>query len=404
VDFHRFEPTERIRELIRDAVRAAADEGNVVIVAHAASYALEGRGDVLRVLVTAPTETRVERLSADGRAAKTLEESDKAREQYLKRFYGVSRELPTHDDLVVNTERLTPERAVDAVVRRSRLTFHRGASHGDRRAPPRRARGRGARLRPARGVKRLGWAAVEPTTRFDDLSLDELRTRRSVKWRRYPDDVLPAWVAELDFPLAAPVHRALADALARDDTGYANADGLPAAFASFAAARWRWDVDPQRMLLVADIMSGVGELLRALTAPGDGVVVNPPVYPPFFKMVKEVGRELVEAPLGAGWRLDLDALEAAFATGARCYLLCSPHNPTGTVHTRDELAAIVELAERHDVLVISDEVHAPMTLPGATTSRTSRWGRRTASRSSARARPGTSRGSSARSRSSPRSA
>jgi cytidylate kinase len=116
VDFHRFEPTERIRELIRDAVRAAADEGNVVIVAHAASYALEGRGDVLRVLVTAPTETRVERLSADGRAAKTLEESDKAREQYLKRFYGVSRELPTHYDLVVNTERLTPERAVDAVV------------------------------------------------------------------------------------------------------------------------------------------------------------------------------------------------------------------------------------------------------------------------------------------------
>ena len=215
-------------------------------------------------------------------------------------------------------------------------------------------------------MKQLGWAAVEPPTRFDDVSLDELRTRRSVKWRRYPEDVLPAWVAELDFPLAAPVHRALADALARDDTGYANADGLPAAFASFAAARWRWDVDPQRTLLVADIMSGVGELLRALTAPGDGVVVNPPVYPPFFKMVKEVGRELVEAPLDAGWRLDLDALEAAFATGARCYLLCSPHNPTGTVHTRDELAAIVELAERHDVLVISDEVHAPMTLPGAT--------------------------------------
>jgi cystathionine beta-lyase len=207
---------------------------------------------------------------------------------------------------------------------------------------------------------------VESATSFDDLSLDELRARRSVKWRRYPADVLPAWVAELDFPLAAPVHRALADALACDDTGYANADGLPAAFASFAAECWAWEVDPARTLIVADIMSGVGELLRALTAPDDGVVVNPPVYPPFFRMVNEVGRELVEVPLGADWRLDLDALEAAFSAGARCYLLCSPHNPTGTVHTREELAAVAELAARHDVLVISDEVHAPMTLPGAT--------------------------------------
>jgi len=214
-------------------------------------------------------------------------------------------------------------------------------------------------------MNQIGWAAVAPPTWFDDLSLDELRARRSVKWRRYPDDVLPAWVAELDFPLAAPVHRALLDAVARDDTGYAYADGLAAAFAGFAASRWRWEVDPLRTLLVADIMSGVGELLRTLTAPGDGIVVNPPVYPPFFRMVREVGRELVEVPLDSGWRLDLDALEAAFAAGARCYLLCSPHNPTGTVHSRGELAAVAGLAERHDVLVISDEVHAPMTLPGA---------------------------------------
>jgi cystathionine beta-lyase len=206
---------------------------------------------------------------------------------------------------------------------------------------------------------------VEPTTRFDDLSLDELRTRRSVKWRRYPDDVLPAWVAELDFPLAAPVHRALADALARDDTGYANADGLPAAFASFAAARWRWDVDPQRMLLVADIMSGVGELLRALTAPGDGVVVNPPVYAPFFMATREAGRRIVHVPLVDG-RVDPEGLERAFADGATAYLLCHPHNPVGRTHERGELEAIAALADRYGVTVISDEVHAPMTLPGST--------------------------------------
>ncbi len=207
---------------------------------------------------------------------------------------------------------------------------------------------------------------MAPQTPFDDVSLEALRQRRSEKWRRYPPDVLPAWVAELDFALAPSVRRALAEAVERDDTGYANVGGLPEAFASFAASRWSWGVDPQRTLLIADIMSGVGELLRALTEPGDRVVVNPPVYAPFFNVTREVGRAVVEAPLGPDWRLDLDALAAAFADGARAYLLCSPHNPTGTVHTRDELAAVAELAGEHDVLVIADEVHAPMTLPGAT--------------------------------------
>jgi cystathionine beta-lyase len=205
-----------------------------------------------------------------------------------------------------------------------------------------------------------------PTFSFDDLSLDELRRRQSAKWQRYPADVLPAWVAEMDFPLAPPVHAVLEDAVARDDAGYANPQGLPEAFAAFAAARFGWTVDPGRTLVVADIMSGVAEVLHALTAPGDRVVVNPPVYPPFFSVVRDVGRELAEAPLSTDWHLDLEALERAFTAGARAHLLCNPHNPTGTVFTRDELAAVAELADRHGVLVVSDEVHAPMTLPGAT--------------------------------------
>jgi cystathionine beta-lyase len=205
-----------------------------------------------------------------------------------------------------------------------------------------------------------------PTADFDDLSLDALRARRSAKWRRYPPDVLPAWVAYMDSALAPAIGAAPAAAVAGGDTGYAEAGELPQAFARFAAARWGWSVDPEATVLVADIMSGAGELLRALTAPGDRVVVNPPVYPPFFRIVRELGRELAEAPLGAGGRLDLDRLEAAFADGARAHLLCNPHNPTGTVFTREELEAVARLAARYDVLVISDEVHAPMTLPGAT--------------------------------------
>jgi cystathionine beta-lyase len=205
-----------------------------------------------------------------------------------------------------------------------------------------------------------------PTFSFDDISLDELRVRRSAKWQRYPPDVLPAWVAEMDFPLAPPVHAAIAEALAHDDTGYAMSNGLAEAFAAFATSRFDWTIDVARTLLVADIMSGVAEVLLALTAPGDRIVVNPPVYPPFFSVVGEVGREVVEAPLAPDWRLDLDALERAFAGGARAYLLCNPHNPTGTVFTRDELGAVADLAVHHGVLVVSDEVHAPMTLPGAT--------------------------------------
>jgi cystathionine beta-lyase len=200
---------------------------------------------------------------------------------------------------------------------------------------------------------------------FDKLSLAELQTRRSAKWRRYPPDVLPAWVAEMDFPLAPAVRIALEAAVARDDTGYADAAGLPEAFARFAAARWGWEVDPGRTLVVGDIMTGVGELLAATTRQGDRVVVNPPVYPPFFAAVREAGRQLVEVPLTPQGRLDLDALEAAFAAGVEAYVLCNPHNPTGTVFSREELEVVAALAARHQVLVISDEVHAPMTMPGA---------------------------------------
>jgi cystathionine beta-lyase len=140
---------------------------------------------------------------------------------------------------------------------------------------------------------------------------------------------------------------------------------LPEAFAGFAAERFGWTVEPRFVHLVADVMTGVLELLLVLTAPGDGVVVNPPVYPPFFGMTRGAGRTVVEVPLDRDARLDLDALEQAFAGGARAYLLCSPHNPTGTVFTRDELGAVAALAAEHDVLVVADEVHAPMTMPGA---------------------------------------
>ena len=202
-----------------------------------------------------------------------------------------------------------------------------------------------------------------------ELSLAELRTRRSAKWRLNPPDVLPAFVAEMDFPLAAPIREALLAAVERGDTGYPAPASLGAAFAAFAAARFAWQVDPGRVRPVSDVVSAIAELLRALTEPGDEVVVNPPIYPPFFGTVAEVGRRIVEVPLvhsAGGYALDLEGLERSFVRGARAYLLCHPHNPSGCSFRREELAAVAALAARYGVIVVSDEIHAPLTLAGAT--------------------------------------
>lgn len=196
-------------------------------------------------------------------------------------------------------------------------------------------------------------------------TLTELRRRTSVKWRYYPPDVLPLWVAEMDVMLAEPVAKALTGAIALGDTGYPAGSGYAEAFDEFARKRWGWDgITVDRTMVVPDVMLGIVEVLKIVTRPGDTVVVNSPVYPPFFAFTEHMGLRIVEAPLGPDHRLDLEALETAFQQAA-AYLLCSPHNPTGTVHTADELAAVAALANEHQVQVIADEIHAPLVLPGA---------------------------------------
>lgn len=198
--------------------------------------------------------------------------------------------------------------------------------------------------------------------------LDVLRTRTSAKWRLYPADVLPLPVAEMDYPLAEPVAAALHAAVDRSDTGYAAGSGpIAEAFAPFALERFGWEVDPARVTSTGDVAMGLVEVLRRVASPGDRVVVTPPIYPPFFDIVTEASAAVVEVPMtggiDAGWALDLDGIDRAFAAGAKAMLLCNPHNPIGLVPSRDELAALAEIAARHGATIVSDEVHGPLSQP-----------------------------------------
>jgi cystathionine beta-lyase len=203
-----------------------------------------------------------------------------------------------------------------------------------------------------------------------DLTLGQLRQRTSSKWRAADPDVLPLWVAEMDVMPARPVVQALRQALDRGDTGYSYGTEYAEAYAAFAADRWGCGhFDVGRSAVVPDVMLGAVELLKLVTRPGDAVVVTPPVYPPFYAFVEHLGRRVVEVPLTAE-RLNIPALADAFvaaaAEGPAAFLLCSPHNPTGTVHSADELAAVAAAAEATGVRVVVDEIHAPLVLPDAT--------------------------------------
>lgn len=196
--------------------------------------------------------------------------------------------------------------------------------------------------------------------------LARLRQRTSEKWRAYPDDVLPLFVAEMDYPLAPAIAAALHAAVDRGDTGYVGPErGLETAFSAYARDTWGWEVDATGVRTTTDIGVVVVEALRRLIAPGDRVIITPPVYPPFFSYIPEAGGVVEEVPLQhdeeTGWSLDLEGIEAAFAAGARALLLCNPHNPLGLVHPPEHLAAVAELAARYGAHVVSDEVHASLT-------------------------------------------
>ena len=176
----------------------------------------------------------------------------------------------------------------------------------------------------------------------------------------------------MDYPLAPVVADAIIDRVRASDIGYAATSGSAGeVFAGFADRRWGWRVDPADVNSTTDVSVVIVESLRVAISPGDGVVLMPPVYPPFFELIPEAGGRVVEVPLleergssSTTWRMDLAGIERALAAGARAVLLCHPHNPLGLVHDATDLARLADLAAAHGATVVSDEIHAPLVHPG----------------------------------------
>ena len=203
------------------------------------------------------------------------------------------------------------------------------------------------------------------------LGADQLRGRGGGKWTKYPADVIPAFVADMDFKVAPAVQTAITQFTDTQDYGYGTmTDAIPLfdAFAAWMARRHRWQPDPTLTHANTDVIQGLVAMLVAFTAPGDGIIVQTPIYPPFLRFVASTGRRLVENPLvddGTRFVMDLEGLERV-APQATMILLCNPHNPTGRVLERAELEGIAAIAAAHNLMIVSDEIHADLVYPGAT--------------------------------------
>lgn len=212
-------------------------------------------------------------------------------------------------------------------------------------------------------------AARSPDTAASPVnpSLEWLRAKHGVKWHRPGRTLLPAWVADMDYPVAPVIRRSLLEVLNRGDLGYPDwpANPLANVFSSRMQARFGWSPDPGHVRGVTDLIQALQIILQLATEPGDRVIAHTPNYPPFLATIANMRRVLVAAPLlpdgPDSWTWDHDQLRrAARASNAKILLLVNPHNPTGRVFTRNELMRLAELADELDLLVIGDEIHADL--------------------------------------------
>jgi cystathionine beta-lyase len=208
---------------------------------------------------------------------------------------------------------------------------------------------------------------------FDFDRIIHRRGTGSAKWDALGDrfgrvDAIPLWVADMDFQSPPAVLRTVSERVAHGVFGYAHVpDAFYEAVTGWLARRHEWKVDPEWILPGSGVVFGLATSVRAFTEPGDGVVIQPPVYHPFRRVIEANGRRVVENPLwlqDGRYVPDLEQLESCLRDGAQLLMLCSPHNPGGRAWTSEELHGMLEIADRYDVVVVSDEIHFDLLLPG----------------------------------------
>jgi bifunctional pyridoxal-dependent enzyme with beta-cystathionase and maltose regulon repressor activities len=201
-------------------------------------------------------------------------------------------------------------------------------------------------------------------------SFERCRGKQTAKWHHVPSDVLPAWVAETDFDVCPAVADAIVEGVMRGDVGYPDWDVEPLAdaFAERMAARHGWRPDPSHVRHTSDLVQAMQVVIELWTARGDGVVLHAPNYPPFLAALDNMGRRPVVSPMtpsGDSWTFDAERLgEEVARNRPKVLVLVNPHNPTGRVLTREELEQLATLSVQHDLVVVSDELHAELTYPG----------------------------------------
>ena len=204
-------------------------------------------------------------------------------------------------------------------------------------------------------------------------NFDEIIARRdtgSVKWH-YNDDTIPLWVADMDFKAAQPILKAIEQVAQHGILGYTKPTaGLYEAIIGWHGSRYGLQLDKQNILFSPGVVPSLALMMNVFTEVGDAVLVNDPIYTPFMTKVEQNGRALVMSALkefDGKYQLDLADIEAKIIEHkVKLYLLCNPHNPGGRVWTRQELEALLALCKKHDVAIVSDEIHQDLTLSGYT--------------------------------------
>lgn len=210
-------------------------------------------------------------------------------------------------------------------------------------------------------------------TTAQPFNFDEILPRSngdSMKWNQYPADVLPLWVADMDFKAPEAVISALQERVAQGVFGYpSESEELRSAVVDWLSGRFDWKISPEAVILLPGVVNGFNLACQAVTQPGDAVLIQTPVYPPFLRVAGYAGGQQQEMELTRNaqgdYSIDFDCFEASFTNRTRAFVLCSPHNPVGRVWRHDELERMAAVCAERDAVIISDEIHADLVFSGS---------------------------------------